>query len=175
MIRIIGKYVGIGILIGIGLTIVDIIYYETYAKDHVSSMVDEVSETMSEAFSLFYQPGYVNFWEAIEKEHPEALLRFNLERAKILEDQVQITGVVENHGPIVWSLLAIEVEAFDADGNIFAECHEIMKELEPGAKEHIVTLCPFIEGVESPILSEMSFRIAQKYEANRVVPPIPNK
>lgn len=164
-------------LLGIGFVVTQTLYYELYAKDKIKSQMEEISEEVSEVFSMFYQPGYVDFWRDIENDRPEALLSFNLERAALRDNEVQITGVVENHGPVVWSLLTLEVEAFDATGAIFAECHEMMKAVEPGARESIVSICPFVDGVQDPDLSEMSFRVSKIFEGNRVLKPsaTPNK
>lgn len=171
VIRKIFQYVGIGLLIGVGIVVTEAVYYAFFWEDRMSAVEERFEETFENIFNQFYQPGYVSFWDRLEQEQPEALMTFSLERARFSESSVQITGVIENVGPVVWSSLVVEVEAIDANGRVFAECNELIRTVEPGSKETIVSICPFIEGVVDADLSEVSFRVIRGFPERRVVPP----
>lgn len=171
VIRKIFQYLGVGFLIGVGIIVAETIYYAFFWEDRMKAIEERFDEVFEVIFEQFYQPGYVSFWDRLEREQPEALMTFNLERARFSESSVQITGVIENVGPVVWSSLVIEVEAFDANGRIFAECNELIRDVEPGSKETIISICPFIEGIVDADLSEVSFRVVRGIPERRVVPP----
>lgn len=174
MIKFIGKYLGIGILFGAGISIADAIYFELHSRNQIEFLSEELEETSAALLETIYQPGYLRFWEDIEGERPEALLTFNLESAKILENQVQVSGELINASPMVWSLITLEVEVFDAFERLIAECNETLVDVPPGAFETIVIFCPFSEGVEDPELSEISFRVIRNWRGDKILPPTPD-
>ena len=160
--KFIGKYIAIGILLGIGISIVDWIYNEMVWNKRVQlskAAMADLESNVEKIKEKFMVPGYEGLWEALEKSNPRALLNFNLERAKIYDKGVQITGTISNLGPGLWSNLVVEIEALDKNGKIFAECSEILKVMKPGQKEEAIIECPFAKGVDHPDLSEMSFRV----------------
>lgn len=176
MIKAIGKYLGIGVLLGIGISAVDWIYFEmTWEAKQKKSVqaVDELKMSLDKFKEKFFVPGYEGLWEALENSKPEALLNFNLARAKVHDSGVQITGTITNLGPALWNGLVVEVEALDKHSRIFAECNEILQVLEPGQAEAVVMECPFTKDVKDPDLSEMSFRIIRKFVARAVEAPVP--
>lgn len=168
-IRFIGRYLAIGVLVGIGFVGVEVLYWHLYGEQRMQ----EFEHSMDKLIETFYQPGYKSFFDRMNEERPEALLSFSLERARIVGNGVQVTGTVTNAGPAIFNRFHIEVEAYKEDGEIIAECEEWMQTLEPGDEETVVMICPFIEGAAVTTLSEASFRINRSLSTKQAVDPDP--
>lgn len=156
------RYLFIGILIGVGIYAVDFAYQKLYFEDKQVERIEKLKTAVEDLVEQIYQPGYKSLWERLEEEQPEALLTFSLERYKLLENSVQVSGRVENVGPGIFEGFLVEVEAFDKSGQIFAECRQFFQRIEPGETEMAIFDCPYSELDESPDLGEVSFRIKRK-------------
>lgn len=157
------RYLFIGILIGVGIYAVDFAYQKLYFEDKQVERIEKLKTAIEDLVEQIYQPGYKSLWERLEEEQPEALLTFSLERYKLLENSVQVSGRVENVGPGIFEGFLVEVEAFDKSGQIFAECRQFFQRIEPGETEMAIFDCPYSELDESPDLGEVSFRIKRKF------------
>ena len=166
-IRFIGRYLVIGVLVGIGIVAVE----ETYWQFFESGRAEEASHSIDELIELIYQPGYKSFFDRMQEERPEALLSFSLARARVVANGIQVTGTVTNAGPAIFGAFQVEVEAYNEDGEIIAECDEWMQTLEPGDEETVVMNCPFVEGMSVTTLSEASFRIKRSIYTKQAVDP----
>ncbi len=164
-IRFIGRYLVIGILIGIGFVVVEGLYWHLYGDQQIQKF----EHSMDRLIESVYQPGYKSFFDRMNEERPEALLSFSLESARLVDDGVQVTGTVTNAGPAIFSQFQVEVEAYKGDGEIIAECDEWMQTLEPGDEETVIMNCPFIEGVIVTTLSEASFRIKRNLSTKQAI------
>jgi hypothetical protein len=168
-IRFIGRYLAIGVLVGIGFVAVEETYWQYFGNERV----EKLQRSLNALMESFYMPGYKSFFDRLEEERPEALLSFSLESARLVDDGVQVTGTVTNAGPAIFNQFQIEVEAYKGDGEIIAECDEWMQTLEPGDEENVVMNCPFIAGETVTTLSEASFRIKRSLSTKQAVDPDP--
>lgn len=157
------KYLFIGLLVGIGICSVDFVYQKFYFEDKQVERIDNLRIAVDELVELIYQPGHKSIWQRLEEEKPEALLTFNLERYKLLEKSVQVSGRIENLGPGIFEGFLVEVEAYDKAGQIFAECSQFFQRIEPGESEMEIFDCPFSKLDGTPDLGEISFRIKRKF------------
>jgi hypothetical protein len=156
------RYLLIGILFGVGIYSVDFLYQKLYFEDKQVERIENLKTAVEDLVEQIYQPGYKSLWERLEEEHPEALLTFSLERYKLLDSSVQVSGKVENVGPGIFEGFLVEVEAFDKAGHIFAECRQFFQRIEPGESEAVIFDCPFSALDKNPELGEVSFRIKRK-------------
>ncbi len=169
IIQFIGRYFAIGILVGIGIYTVDYVYMETYGNERI----EKAEENLNRLFDSFYTPGYKSFFDRLEDERPEALLSFSLARARLISGGIQVTGEITNAGPSIFNGYQVEVEAYNENGDIVAECDEWMESLDPGDTEDVVMNCPFVEGISMMTLSETSFRIKRSFTTKQAVDPDP--
>ena len=161
------KYFSIGIFFGIGFVTVEFAYYKMYSENESVKKVEEIRASFEKLAQQFYEPGYKSFYDRLNEERPEALLNFNLQGFKLLENSVQVSGVVTNSGPGIWEAYIAEVEALDRNGNIFAECSKLIKDLKPGDGESIIFDCPYSEVAKKDNLVEVTFRITRRFIEKR--------
>ena len=171
--KFIGRYLSIGVLIGLGILAVDLLTLRYVTEQHIEQ-VEEVKASFEELFEQFYQPGYESFWDRLENERPEALLTFNLDRVTVLEEGLQVSGVVNNSGSAIFRGFTVEVEALSPDGTVFAECTQMMPTLDPGARESVLMDCPYANGVSGADAKEFSFRVIRSFSLEEAIRPEPN-
>ncbi|UFS63062.1 hypothetical protein LOH54_02795 [Sulfurimonas sp. HSL-3221] len=163
LLKTITKYIGIGFLLGVGISVADWIYIQITMKEreaHLKLVRD-----------MFYVEGFETILDGSKEYEPYMGLNFNLERAKLLDNHtIQVTGIVSNNGVDIWRSAWVEVEAFNKRGEIIAECHDLVKGIKPKDWESIIMECPVIEGVTLNGLPEVSFQIKQAFHDKRVIP-----
>lgn len=115
MIKTISKYLGIGFLLGIGISASDWIYFQM-TKDSKLVFIDEVKEQILELRNDFYVEGFETVFDNPKDYRPNMGLSVNLERSKLMQTGIQVSGVVSNNGVDIWNSAFLEIEAFDGEG-----------------------------------------------------------
>lgn len=159
MLRFIGKYFAIGILLGLGMISTSLVYDRYYLLPAYEERFEEIQTSLKELYKSLYQPGHKTFWDILEERPAQPLLVFNLVKYKELDDGIEVSGHISNQGPGIWRQYIVEVEAFDRSGQIIAECQKWFSKLDPGQQETTIFRCPYSEVAEDRDTSEITFRV----------------
>lgn len=169
MIKIISKYIGIGILLGIGISITDYIYFQL-VKDEKARLSNEIIEPMENFLNEFYVKGSESIFNNPKKYNPSMGLNFSLQGYELKGDKLLVSGSVSNVGVDQWLVLFVEIEVFNQDKEIIAECNDVLKDLKPGHWEAVIVECPILEKHVGRPINSLSFRIKKAYHKKRHLP-----
>ena len=162
------KYIGIGVLLGIGISIVDFFYYPLIKEEREKNLRDLIT-TLAEPF---YQMSSESIFNNPKKYDPAMGLNFSLQEYELKGDKVLVAGVVSNVGVDQWTGLSVEIEAFNQDRQIIAECSAYLTDLEPGHWEALITECPILKKHIGRPITRMSFRIKKAFHQKRHISSI---
>ena len=143
------KKVGDGILLGIGIAIVMVIFGLITSKLFSSS----IDETQLSSYKEYTPDVKLSIAQ-------ESFIKINDSSAKII-------GVVQNDSKIKWSSIQIEVELRDKNDNLIDEFNgHISRTLEPEAHENFKVALEYPEGEKIPSHDHYIIRIVSAYSNN---------
>ncbi|TQV73840.1 hypothetical protein FLL45_13305 [Aliikangiella marina] len=171
MIKQIGKYLGIGILLGIGISIVDVVFWE-FRKDSVKKLTDQISSDIKGLRDVFYVEGMESVFDNPKEYDPYIDLSFSLQGYKKLDDKIRLSGKISNTGSSIWSGLFLKIQAFTEGDNIISDCHLSTTDLKPGHWEAFITDCYILEEYQGKEIKEISFRLKKAFHDKKVIKPI---
>jgi len=168
MIKQIAKYLGIGLLLGIGISTVDYIHWE-YRKDDIRNFTAEIGGDIMKLRDLFYVEGMESVLENPKEYDPNVDLTLSLQGYKKFEDKIRISGKISNTGTSIWSGLFLRVQAFTEGENIISECSISPKDIKPGHWEAFISECYILEEFQGKEIKELSFRIKKAFHDKKVI------
>lgn len=168
MFKTIGKYIGIGVLVGIGISITDYVYFEGVKKERIAFM-EETAEDILNLRDLFHVEGLDSIYTTSKEYDPGVGLNFSLENYKIVDDLVVVSGTITNTGTKIWKGMFVEVEVRNGNGQLIAECDENAADIKPGHWEAVIMHCPMEYDFVGKDLREVSFKIKKAFHDKTII------
>ena len=170
MIKFVGKYISIGLLVGFGICTTEYIFWQ-FQKDEIKDSFELLKESIEDVRDMFYVDDLESIFSDPREYDPMVGLNFTLEGYKKLEGKIQVRGVVTNTGSKIWRGMAVEVEVFDGGGAIIAECNEFSEDLKPGHWEAMITECPIVDEFKDKEITEVTFKIKKAFYDKSIIKP----
>jgi len=168
MIKIIARYIGIGVLLGIGISLADLVYFKLVKAERIE-FVDEIKKSILEVRDMLFVEGMDSIFSSPKEYDPSLGLSFSLQSFKKQGEHILVSGTITNTGIDVWSGMYLEVEAFNEGGAIIAECSRLAREINPGHWESVIIECPIVEEFIGREINEVSFSMKKAFHGKRVI------
>ncbi|MFC6439255.1 hypothetical protein [Bowmanella sp. JS7-9] len=170
MLKFIGKYLAIGILLGIGMAIIDEIHFQM-VKTERTRVFEEMKSTISEMKDMYVIDSSQLFGSNLPDEYfdPSNDLYFSLQTYKDLGQQIEVSGVVTNRGDHVWQGIGIDFEAYTSEGDLVASCTDLTGELLPTHSNGLVIRCPKVDKFKDSVVESVSMKVMWNFHGKRVI------
>ena len=170
MLKFIGKYLAIGILLGIGMAITDEIHFQIVKTERVR-LFEEMKSSVSELKEMIVIDSSELFGGNLPDQYfdPSNDLYFSLQTYKDLGQQIEVSGVVTNKGEHVWQGIGIDFEAYTIEGDLVANCADSTGELLPTHSNGLVIRCPKVDKFKDSVVESVSMKIMWNFHGKRVI------
>lgn len=170
MLNFIGKYLAIGILLGIGMAIIDEIHFQM-VKTERTRVFEEMKSTISEMKDMFVIDSRQLFGGNLPDQYydPSNDLYFSLQTYKDLGQQIEVSGIVTNRGDHVWQGIGIDFEAYTREDDLVASCTDLTGELLPTHSNGLVIRCPKVDKFKGSVVESVSMKVMWNFHGKRVI------
>ncbi|WP_105200743.1 MULTISPECIES: hypothetical protein [unclassified Pseudoalteromonas] len=164
------KYLGIGVLLGLGISIVDEAHYHLSKKDRLNDFEDamEKAQQLRESMTISSDELFLSDIPDMYYD-PSHDLYFSIQSYKDMGDVIEISGVISNKGSSTWKTVEVDFEAYTDEKKLIANCSAWTGQLVPLSTDGVVVRCDKVQEFISQPISEVTMQIRWNFHGERVI------